>query len=220
MERTRKYLRGVDINAPRVCVACNELKPAEAFRLKAKNRFRRCRPCEAAIEREQRKARLSMSREERERVFGKPEPEHFETFWRYVNKGGSCWLWTGPKTAKGYGALQVEIAGFTYYRAHRVSWAIHHGEPGELHVLHKCNNPWCVNPDHLRLGTNEENVEDRKRFGRQITGERNGRAKLTAEIVRRIRQDDRPQKEWAKELGVHHTTIGSIRNGKKWQHLN
>jgi hypothetical protein len=221
MERTLKYLpRGFDLDAPRVCVACNELKPADAFRLKARTRFRRCRPCEAAIERERRKAILSMSREERERVFGK-QPEYFEPFWRYVDKGGSCWLWNGPRTHKGYGALQVEIAGLTYYRAHRVSWAIHNGEiPDDLHVLHKCNNPWCVNPEHLRLGTNAENVEDRKRDGRQITGERNGRAKLTPELVRRIRQDDRPQTEWAEELGVHPTTIGNIRAGKKWRHVN
>lgn len=82
-----------------------------------------------------------------------------ERFWAKVIKTGECWEWQGPDQ-RGYGI-------FGWKRAHRVSWELHHGPipPGQ-HVLHQCDNPPCVNPEHLWLGTPRDNASDRGAKGR------------------------------------------------------
>lgn len=220
-----KKLRGLAPNEPRVCIGCNEMKPADDFSKKYvagyKYRNRRCKPCMNAKLRARKRRLEQITRAEREQQYGPPNPARVAEFWSNVFKGPGCWIWTGLRSGKGYGVFSMSIAGRHYEKAHRVSWALERGDiPGGLHVLHGCDNSRCVNPDHLRLGTNAENTEDRKRTGRQITGERNGRAKLTPEIVQQIRASNRPDTEWAAELGVHSTTINSARRGKKWAHLN
>src|SRR5262245_18499994 len=96
------------------------------------------------------------------------------------------WLWTGGYDAKGYGKFKCK--GRTL-RAHRFSWTVYRGEipPGTC-VLHKCDVPCCVNPDHLFLGDNAANAADRVYKKRAASGPQNGRAKLTEADVRAIRQ--------------------------------
>jgi HNH endonuclease len=89
-------------------------------------------------------------------------------FWTYIKKADGCWGWTGKPNGAGYGAMRVN--GRTT-RAHRVSWVIHNGSiPLGIHVLHRCDNPPCCNPDHLWLGTNADNMADKVRKNRQARG--------------------------------------------------
>jgi hypothetical protein len=86
-------------------------------------------------------------------------------FWARVNKTDDCWLWMGSRNALRYG-YGVYGKGGKY--AHRLSWEIHHGRPipPGMNILHRCDNPPCVNPDHLFLGTQADNVVDMVRKGR------------------------------------------------------
>lgn len=105
-------------------------------------------------------------------------PEAQTAFWRYVEKTDSCWLWRGPHNGR-YG----RIGRRTY--AHRMSWVMANGPiPEGKFVLHECDTPLCVRPDHLFLGTNRENILDAKAKGRLATGERHG-LKLHPEAVAR-----------------------------------
>lgn len=93
-----------------------------------------------------------------------------ELFFSNINKG-NCWEWTGKKTKYGYGIFG--FLGESY--AHRVSWVIHNGEiPKEMFVLHKCDNPSCLNPSHLYLGNQTQNMKDRsERFAGKSTAIKN-----------------------------------------------
>ena len=99
-----------------------------------------------------------------------------ERFWKKVKKGASdeCWLWTGTREPRGYGKIADDYdsdTGFVPLAAHRVSWELHNGSiPPGLCVLHKCDNPSCVNPKHLFLGTNKDNSQDMVRKGRASPG--------------------------------------------------
>ena len=85
-------------------------------------------------------------------------------FFSYVNKTGSCWLWTGCRRAYRYGSFHLADKLIS---AHRYSWLIHRGEiPHKLHVLHTCDNPICVNPEHLWVGTHQDNMKDKSNKGR------------------------------------------------------
>lgn len=216
-----KQLRGVGIDEPRVCIACNTLKAAINFTPKNDRiRHRRCRACVRRISRERREETRRLNKMERERLYGKPEPAQFATFWKRVNKRGKCWLWTGPLNAKGYGQFKATVAGLDYWSAHRISWAIHKGEiPEDMHVLHNCDNPWCVNPDHLRLGTNQENVDDKKRNGRQLCGERMNTSKLTPAEVQEIRLSSESNAELGRRYGINPDNVKKIKNGTNWKHL-
>jgi hypothetical protein len=106
--------------------------------------------------------------------------------------------------------------------AHRVSWHIFNGPiPDGMKVCHKCDNPPCVNPAHLFLGTHIENMEDMSRKGRRarMPGEKNPRAKLTEADVRHIRGSTLSTEELTARFGVSKSTIHAARSGTTWRHL-
>ena len=143
-------------------------------------------------------------------------------FWPKVQKGGPdvCWLWQGAKTTQGYGNLNIN---FMSKLAHRISWFLHTGDipPPEVSVCHHCDNPSCVNPRHLWLGTNADNVADRDKKGRgwDRSGSRNHNAKLTEDDVRAIRKDTRIARIIAPEYGVSARLVNDIKSRKGWPHV-
>lgn len=88
-----------------------------------------------------------------------------ERFWANVEKSDGCWKWVGPMRSTGYGRIWVNKKRGVQ-SAHRVSWELHHQDPGEMSVLHHCDNPVCVRPDHLFLGTQADNMRDMTAKGR------------------------------------------------------
>lgn len=127
-------------------------------------------------------------------------------FWSKVHRQpNGCWEWTASRLPRGYGRFSL---GGKQVGAHRVSWELHHGAiPSGLAVLHRCDNPPCVRPDHLFLGTLVDNIRDMIRKGRdrKARGIGNGRAKLTDEEVAAIRSEvsgGRSQVSVARAFGV------------------
>jgi hypothetical protein len=105
-------------------------------------------------------------------------------FWKKVVKQPGCWRWNAHKMKKGYG--RVSVLGVKIL-AHRFSWMIHYGKiPNGMGVLHRCDNPECVRPDHLFIGTVMDNIRDRDRKGRQVTvGGKNHWSAKHPELVKR-----------------------------------
>lgn len=139
-------------------------------------------------------------------------------FWRHVECSAGCWLWTGQRNVKGYG--RIENAG-RRRRAHRVSWELHNGPiPDGLLVCHRCDNPSCVRPDHLFLGTQVDNMRDCASKGRAASGERVANAKLTAdqvsELLRRL-EDGESQRALAKRFEVGRATVQDIVSHRTWR---
>lgn len=146
------------------------------------------------------------------------------SFMDYVSKHGEddCWPWIGSQNGRGYGRLNFE--GY-YDQAHRASWRIHCGEiPVGQNVLHSCDNTLCVNPKHLFLGTQQDNVDDciaKGRF-RAGTNQSYANAILTEDNVREIRrllEEGHKQKDVAEWFGVVRQTITNINNGTRWSHV-
>lgn len=140
---------------------------------------------------------------------------------------GSCWVWKFSRNKFGYGKIKI---GGRNFLAHRLSLAVHSdkniGDLSEV-VMHSCDNPSCINPDHLSEGTHKLNVLDCFLKGRGFipinyceSGEKNFNAVLTESDVKDIRDmilSGMNNKEIAKRFNVHHSTVSSIRVGRTWK---
>ena len=150
-----------------------------------------------------------------------------DRFWNRVKKTRGCWIWTGVISRR-YGALKVN--GRTH-RAHRFSWVLRFGEiPEGLFVCHHCDNPVCVRPDHLFLGTPLDNMRDKIAKGRAVNltgdavsnpGESNPAAKLNfdqvKEIRRRYNQGGISQVKLGKLYGINQQSVSNIVRNQTWK---
>lgn len=161
-------------------------------------------------------------------------------FWEKVKKTDSCWLWTAGHDRKGYGKFSIGSSHNadgtrrnSMVSAHRFSFELVNGSIPDYEsyhgncVLHRCDNPACVNPAHLFLGTNKDNVQDMDAKGRRVVvalrGSKHANAVLNElqvhEIVRRHRIDGVTQTQLSKEYGVCISTVNHIFTGRLWGHL-
>lgn len=153
-------------------------------------------------------------------MHSKYTPQEATRFWARVDRSGDCWAWQG-RTVKGYGHFDVH--GQTKL-THRVAYELAYGDiPDGMDILHRCDNPSCVRPEHLTPGTHADNMADMMAKGRnrQPSGERHPRAKLTWEQVREIRWRYAAGGVGLKTLGaeyrVHFSLISLIIREKIWR---
>ena len=159
-----------------------------------------------------------------------------QRFLKYVDKKDNpdeCWNWKASLYKNGYGQFGIKRIK---HQAHRISWVLHNGEipfidsHNGMCVLHKCDNPACVNPSHLFLGTHSDNVRDMVNKGRGFIphprpqrGEANVNHKLTEQQVIDIRDKYIPriytQYKLAAEYGIKQSTVSEIISRKKWDHI-
>lgn len=150
----------------------------------------------------------------------KPLSSLEEMFWKTIIKTDKCWEWSGAKGGSGYGRINVGRPQKILY-AHRVSWVLHFGEiKNDLHVLHKCDNRACVNPNHLFLGTNLDNIKDMVAKGRNAKKPwiNSKNLKLSYEIAEKIRSHGRviKRRELMKMYRVSYSTIKAVQLNKAW----
>ena len=143
-------------------------------------------------------------------------------FWKQVKKTDGCWLWAGSMDRDGYGVFRGAVSGVTFTKAHRFSYALHSGDLlVGMQALHTCDNPRCVNPDHLFSGTIADNMADKAKKGRSRApaGEHHHGVVLTELQVKTILKDARPHALIAADYGVMPSTIGSIKQRVSWKHI-
>lgn len=142
-----------------------------------------------------------------------------ERFWVKVQKTDTCWLWTGAKNDQGYGQIK---GNRKLIYAHRYSLYLKTGIFPKLFVLHLCDVPHCVNPDHLREGSQQENMTDAVNKGRHAIGSRNGHAKLSESLVVAVwnrLEGGEKQASIARSLNISSSAISHMVNGNTWRHV-
>jgi hypothetical protein len=147
------------------------------------------------------------------------EYDRFEK--KVIKSDGGCWEWIGAKKPTGYGNFYLYGK---YHNAHRASYMLHIGDiPDGLLVLHKCDNPKCVSPHHLFLGTPKDNMDDMQKKGRArgapAGSEFTPCVKLSADQVRLIRGMEGTHEEIARKFCVSGGAISLIRRHKTWKHI-
>lgn len=145
-----------------------------------------------------------------------------EKFLSRVQKTKTCWLWTGYKNIYGYGVMHLKPHVKIF--AHRLSYSLFVNTviPAGLHVLHSCDNPACVNPNHLRAGTRNDNMTDMVLRGRSLKGERHNISKLKEDNIIEIRylaKSGMNSPEIAKMFNVSESNIRHIANRHTWKHV-
>jgi hypothetical protein len=143
--------------------------------------------------------------------------ERFEQ--KFTRDANGCWVWHAATCGKRtYGSFCVGKGKIK--AAHRAAYEIYCAPiSAGAHVLHRCDNPRCVNPEHLFLGTHAENMADMKEKGRRkgvTAGEQNGRSVLTRSLAAEVLAFDGSYNEAARRFGVHKSTIARIRTGRAW----
>jgi HNH endonuclease len=143
-----------------------------------------------------------------------------ERFWTKVHKTTTCWIWIGFRDWKGYGRFRL---GERDRMAHVVSWIWEHGEPGPgMNILHKCDRPGCVRPDHLFIGTPLDNSRDMVAKGRSRRGEDQPNSKLTeCQVIemRALRMNGLKMRILSEMFGVCMAVVHSIVHRRTWRHI-
>lgn len=149
-------------------------------------------------------------------------PTALETFLNRVQKTDGCWIWIGSIDKRGYGTITIgKGESQKTWRAHRLSLFLHgNTPPDEKFVLHRCDNPKCVNPDHLFFGTAKDNSDDMIRKGRNLTGEDLPQSKLNWKKVNQMRScKSRPrgwQRKFAQKFQISESVVSEIVSYKMW----
>ncbi len=160
-------------------------------------------------------------------------PSDLERFWSKITKTPICWLWISAKTAAGYGVITI---GRRVLLAHRISWELHNGPiPNGMNVLHNCpgkDNPSCVNPEHLWLGTQRDNAADMVAKGqagcvqhpeRVLRGSKHGNAKLLESQVVELRElyasGSHRQGALASRFGISKSSVQKIISREHWAQI-
>jgi hypothetical protein len=157
-------------------------------------------------------------------------------FYSMPEPNSGCWLWLGSVSHWGYGEIRWKKKNL---RAHRVSWELANNQaiPDGMFVCHKCDNPGCINPTHLFVGTHQDNVDDMYRKGRgkwrhlkrghakgttfktSRRGEKVSSAKLTEAAVREIKAHGKAHRFLARKYGVNYSAIKDVLKGRTWKHV-